>query len=165
MEHQDIYNLLLETFGDETILDYVVTGGEEEAEQRDPFILVKTESLPEVCRFLRDDERTAFDMLHCISGVDWPDYMESVYHLYSMKHCHWGILKARAPKISPAIPSVTPIWPAADWHEREAYDLMGIVYEGHPDLRRILLPEEWEGHPLRKDYVMPEHERLRELGL
>ncbi len=104
-------------------------------------------------------------MLHCLSGVDWPDYFESVYHLWSMTHKHWTVLKVRMSKDEPKVPTMTHLWPAADWHEREAYDLFGIQYEGHPDLTRILLPDEWEGHPLRKDYVYPEHEHLRELGM
>lgn len=165
MKHTELFELLRDTFGESTILEQVVTGGEEEKDQRDPFIRLTAESLPGVCRFLRDDARTAFDMLHCISGVEWPDCLESVYHLFSMRHKHWARLKVQTSKSNPSVPSVCAIWPAANWHEREAYDLMGIVYEGHPDLRRILLPEVWEGHPLRKDYQMPDHDRLRELGL
>jgi len=165
MNHKEIFERLRETFGDSAILEMVVTGGEDVKDQRDPFIRISAESLLDVCRFLRDDPRTAFDLLHCVSGVEWPDYLESVYHLFSMKHRHWAILKVRTSKEKPSVPSVAAIWPAANWHERESYDLLGIVYEGHPDLRRILLPDEWEGHPLRKDYKMPEHDRLRELGL
>ncbi len=164
MEHIDIFNVLKEQFGEQKILEHVVTGDEKKG-LRDPYILIENEALPEICQFLRDDERTRFDMLHCISAVDWPDYFESVYHLFSMHHRHWVILKVRISKTDPHVPTVSHVWPAADWHEREAYDLMGIVYDGHPNLTRILLPEEWEGHPLRKDYQFPEHERLRELGL
>ncbi|HQH73461.1 MAG TPA: NADH-quinone oxidoreductase subunit C [bacterium] len=164
MEHVEIYNRLRETFGEEKILEHAVTGDEKKG-FRDPFILVKTEALPEIARFLRDDTLLAFDLLHCITAVDWPEYFESVYHLFSLKHRHRVILKARAPRENPRFPSVTAVWPAADWHEREEYDLMGVHYDGHPRLTRILLPDEWEGHPLRKDYVMPEHDRLREIGL
>ncbi len=163
MEHLDIFNLLREKFGEEIILEHVFSGDEEKG-LRDPFILLKTENLEDVCRFLRDDERTAFDMLHCLSGVESTDCFESVYHLFSLKHKHIAILKVRAAKINPSVPSVVSIWRAANWHERESYDLMGIKYEGHPDLTRILLGEGWEGHPLRKDYKMPEHDRLKELG-
>lgn len=165
MDHPELFNLLRETFGETVILEWIVTGGEEEKDKRDSYILVKIESLPEVSRFLKDDPRAAFDLLHCVSAVEWPDYFESVYHLFSMKYRHWARLKVRTSKSQPSVPSVASIWPAANWHEREAYDLMGIVYEGHPDLRRILLPDEWEGHPLRKDYQTPTHERLREIGL
>lgn len=163
MEHIEIYNRLREQFGPEKVIEHVVTGDEEKG-LRDPFILLETSALPEIAQFLRDDPEMAFDMLHCISAVDWPEYFESVYHLWSMKHCHMAILKVRTSKEDPKAPSVTHLWPAANYHEREAYDLMGIVYEGHPNLQRILLDEEWEGHPLRKDYVAPTHEELREKG-
>lgn len=163
MESKLIYELLKAQFG-ERIQEHVVTGDEKKG-FRDPYILIKTEALPEVGLFLRDHESTQFDLLHCVSGVDWPDYFESVYHLWSMTHRHWVVIKVRTNKSDPHVPSVASIWPAANWHEREAYDLMGIIYDGHPDLTRILLPEEWEGHPLRKDYVFPEHKHLRDLGL
>ncbi|RJP20228.1 MAG: NADH-quinone oxidoreductase subunit C [Candidatus Omnitrophota bacterium] len=164
MEHIDLYNLLKERFGEETVLEHVVTGDPAKG-LRDPFILIRCEALPDICEFLKTDERTRFDLLHCISAVDRPEYFESVYHLFSMLLRHWAILKVRTAKTDPHVPSVARIWPAADWHEREAYDLMGIVYDGHPNLKRILLPDEWEGHPLRKDYTFPEHEHLREIGL
>ncbi|MEW6233776.1 MAG: NADH-quinone oxidoreductase subunit C [Candidatus Omnitrophota bacterium] len=163
MEHLAIFALLRETFGEEKILEHVITGDEKKG-LRDPFILARTDALPEICLFLRDDPRTACETLHCISAVEWPEYFESVYHLRSMQYRHWAILKVRAAKDDPRVPSVASVWPAADWLERECYDLMGIVYEGHPNLKRILLDEAWEGHPLRKDYVMPTHEHLRELG-
>ncbi|MGI6457313.1 MAG: NADH-quinone oxidoreductase subunit C [bacterium] len=163
MEHLSIYDLLKETFGDEKVLEHVVTG-EEETGLRDSFILLQTESLPEVARFLRDDERTQFDMLHLVSGVDYPEYLESVYHIWSTRKRHWVVLKVRVSKENPRVPSLTSIFPAADWHERETYDLMGIIYEGHPNLVRILCAEGWEGHPLRKDYKIPDHEDLLEKG-
>ncbi len=98
--------------------------------------------------FLRDECR--FDLLVSCAGVDWKDYLESVYHLYSLETHQTLVLKVKA--VDEHSPSVTPVWPAADWHERESYDLMGIHYDGHPDLRRILMPTDWLGHPLRKDY-------------
>jgi NADH-quinone oxidoreductase subunit C len=164
MEQQEIFTLLQEQFDKNKILEHVQTGDEKKG-FRDPFILVNKESLHEVCLLLRDRQDTAFDMLHCVSGVDWPEYFESVYHLFSFTHRHKATIKVRVPKNEPHVQSVVDIWPAANWHERETYDLMGIVYDNHPDLTRILLPDEWEGHPLRKDYEMPDHDRLRELGL
>lgn len=164
MDHSELFNLLKDTFGAEAALELVVTGDEKKG-LRDPFILVATDKLVEICRFLRDDERTQFAMLHCISGVEQADCFESVYHLFSFHLKTIATLKARAPKDDPRVPSVASVWPAANWHERESYDMLGIVYEGHPDLARILLPDEWEGHPLRKDYEMPTHDRLREIGL
>ena len=164
MEHVKLYETLREQFGADKILEHVVTGDEKKG-FRDPYILVKTDCLPDICLFLRDNESTRFDMLHCLSAVDWPDYFESVIHLWSMIHRHWAIVKVRTGKVDPHVPSVSHIWPAANWHEREAYDLVGIIYDGHPRLTRILLPDQWEGHPLKKDYVFPEHEHLREIGL
>ncbi len=164
MEHVEIFNRLREVFGGEKILEHVITGDEKKG-PRDPFILVKRDALVEIARFLRDDAGMAFEMLHCVTAVDCPDCFESAYHLFSLKHHHRVVLKARAPREDPRFPSVTGIWPAADWHEREEYDLVGVRYDGHPNLSRILLPDEWEGHPLRKDYVMPGHDRLREIGL
>src|SRR5690554_199083 len=104
MEHLSIYDLLKETFGDEKVLEHVVTG-EEETGLRDSFILLQTESLPEVARFLRDDERTQFDMLHLVSGVDYPEYLESVYHIWSTRKRHWVVLKVRVSKENPRVPS------------------------------------------------------------
>jgi NADH/F420H2 dehydrogenase subunit C len=110
--------------------------------------------LVELCKFLCDDPELQFDYLRCLSAVDWFEegQMEVVYHLYSMKHGHGLVVKVRIGREDPRLPSVSNIWATANWHEREAYDLFGIVFEGHPDLRRILLPQDWVGHPLRKDY-------------
>ena len=163
MEHLAIYDLLKSEFGAGKVKEHVVTGDEKKG-YCDPYILLEASALPEICRFLKDDERLQFNMLHCISGVDWPEYFESVYHIHSMIQKHWVILKVRVPKDHPHVPSIASLWPAANWHERESFDLVGIVYDGHPQLRRILLPDEWEGHPLQKDYVMPEHDHLREIG-
>ncbi len=163
MEMQAIYEHLKKHFGEEKILEYVVTGDEKKG-YRDPFILVEKNALPEVCQFLKDNEETRCEMLHLITGVDWPDYFECVYHLASLKHKHIVVLKVRTDRNDPKVPSLSSIWPAANWHERETYDLVGIRFEGHPDLKRILLDDAWEGHPLRKDYKMPEHEELREKG-
>jgi NADH-quinone oxidoreductase subunit C len=141
----------------------------------DPFVVIEAGDLPEVCRFLRDDPQMKFELLNCISGVDYcePDpkkaakagfepHVEVVYHLQSFTHRHRIVLKLILPRWKdnkpgqlPDVPSVTSLWAAADWHEREVYDLSGIWFTGHPDLRRILLSEDWEGHPLRKDYEFP----------
>lgn len=164
MEQLEIFRVLQEKFGGEKVLQFVQTGDEKKG-FKDSFIEVPPQSLLEICQYLRTDPNCAFDMLHCVSGVDCQDHFESVYHLFSMRRRHWVVLKVRVPKSDPRVPSVAHIWPAADWHERESYDLVGILYDNHPNLKRILLPEEWEGHPLQKDYVMPDHDRLRELGL
>jgi NADH-quinone oxidoreductase subunit C len=141
----------------------------------DPFVVVEPEDLIEVCRFLRDDPELKFELLSCISGVDYlePDakkvakagfepHTEVVYHLQSFTHRHRIVVKVLLPRWKdnkpgelPEVPSLTGLWHAADWHEREVYDLSGVWFTGHPDLRRILLSEDWVGHPLRKDYEFP----------
>jgi NADH-quinone oxidoreductase subunit C len=106
----------------------------------------------EICRFVK--EELGYDYLNCLSGVDWPadEEMEVVYAVSSLKRPGKIILRARVPRKEPFLLSVVPLWRTADWHEREAFDLFGIRFENHPDLRRILLPEDWIGYPLRKDY-------------
>ena len=97
---------------------------------------------------LRDQHQ--FDLMMSCSGIDWKDRRESVYHLYSTKSHHYLAIKVTA--VNDHSPSLFPVWPAADWHERESFDLLGIHYDGHPNLTRILMPSDWLGHPLRKDY-------------
>ena len=141
----------------------------------DPFIVVEPANLVEVCRFLRDDPRLKFDLLNCISGVDYLEldpkkvakagyepHLEVVYHLSSFAHQRRLVVKVLLPRWKdnkpgelPEVPTLTSIWPAADWHEREVYDLSGVSFTGHPDLCRILLADDWVGHPLRKDYEFP----------
>ncbi|MEX0774441.1 MAG: NADH-quinone oxidoreductase subunit C [Phycisphaeraceae bacterium] len=111
----------------------------------------------EIAEFLYRDEALAMDWLGCLSAVDYvaDNQFCCVYDLRSTRHEHWFCVKVYVDRTAPTIPSVADLWPTADWHEREAYDMMGIIFEGHPDLRRILLPEDWEGYPLRKDYLFP----------
>jgi len=123
----------------------------------DPHILVPVESLIDVAKMLKEDPDLSFDSLMCLSGLDWPEHFEVVYHLFSYKHRHRVTLKVHCSKDNPTVPTVSQIWPTAEWHEREAFDLVGIKFDGHPDPRRILLPEDWEGHPLRKDDQPPTH--------
>lgn len=141
----------------------------------DPFFAIEPADLLEVCRFLRDDARLKLEMLNCISGVDYfePDpkkapkagfepHLEIVYHFSSIAHRHRTVLKLLLPRWKdgkpgelPEVPSVVSLWSGADWHEREVYDLSGVIFTGHPNLTRILLSEDWIGHPLRKDYEFP----------
>jgi len=136
-------------FGEEAFIEIKDEGPE-------PSVEVASALLLEMCRFLRDADELAFDFMHCVSGVDLGEKegkLEVVYHLGSLIHEHTLVLRVRTSRENPTpIPSITSLWRAADWHEREAYDLLGIPFEGHPDLRRILMPADWEGHPLRKDY-------------
>lgn len=122
----------------------------------DPYIRIPADSLVEVCQFLKQDPDLDFKMLHCLSAVDYGEVFASVIHLYSFSHPGKLAVRTDCPREAPKIPSLADVWKAANWHERESFDLMGIVYEGHPDLKRILLSDDWEGHPLRKDYQMPD---------
>ena len=119
----------------------------------DPSATIEASSLLEICSFLKSDKKLKFTSLMCLSGVDYEEKMEIVYHLHSLHHNHKVALKVELPREKPVLPSVVSIWTGADWHEREAFDLYGIHFEDHPNLKRILLPDDWEGYPLRKDHV------------
>ncbi len=123
----------------------------------DPYIKISPNHILGAAKFLRDDEELLFDFLSCLSGVDLKGRLAAVYQLFSMVKRHKITLKVEVPTDAPTIQSVESIWRTANWHEREAFDLFGITFIGHPDLRRILLPYDWEGHPLRKDYQVPEY--------
>lgn len=127
----------------------------------DPFVVVKAEQWGETARLCRDDSRLGFDLLSCISGVDYPEReegpeIEVIYHLDSTVNHHGLTIKVKLPRSDPRVASVEEIWRTADWHERETYDLVGVVFEGHHNLVRILCAEDWVGHPLRKDYESPD---------
>ncbi len=124
-------------------------------------VLLNKKELLQASRLLKDDKSCLFDLLVSVSAVDKikDNLFESIYHLYSTSYHHMLVLKVQVPRERPELPSVSSIWKTADWHEREAYDLMGITYTDHPDLQRILLPADWKGYPLRKDYVLDD-ERL-----
>jgi NADH-quinone oxidoreductase subunit C len=119
-------------------------------------VTVRKNRILEICRFLHDAPDLYLDYLIDLCGVDYlgkkENRFEVVYHLYSIRHRHALRLKAEVPENDARIDSVMPVWIGVNWHERECYDLFGIVFAGHPDLRRVLLPEDWEGYPLRKDY-------------
>jgi NADH-quinone oxidoreductase subunit C len=150
MERAAIHALVKEKFGEAMLEDH--------AEAADPYVVVKPEVIEELGMFCRDEPRLRFDLLSCISGVDYPDrkVIEVIYCLDSTVHKHWLIVKAIVPRDAPRLPSVERVWRTADWHERETYDLLGVHFEGHHNLVRILCAEDWVGYPLRRDYVMPE---------
>jgi len=145
-----IHARLVERFGDAI--------GAPTGQGRDTALAVAPERIAEVARFLRDDSDLAFDCLSNLSGVDYPKLgcIQVVYHLFSYRYRHWIVLKANAQRDDPVVPTVSGIWSHADWQEREVFDLLGVRFPGHPDLRRLLMPEDWPGHPLRKDFVEPE---------
>ena len=124
------------------------------AEASDQSVVVKSESLLEVAQYLKSSPELDFDYLTNITAVDYYEYFELVYQLTSLKHNHSLMLKTRCyDRDKPAAPSVVNLWRGADFQEREIYDLMGIRFDGHPNLKRIVLWQGFEGHPLRKDYL------------
>lgn len=153
MSFDQVVNLITEKFGVEAIVS-------SHAEAIQPFVVLQTNLLLAVCTELQTHPDCYFDHLSSITGVDngvEKNSMEVIYHFYSItKNSHF-IIKVILDRDQPVVPSLTPIWRTADWHEREAFDFFGIHFEGHPDLRRILLPANWEGHPLRKDYTTQEY--------
>ena len=166
MRGQAFLDRLKSRFGDK------ITGANLEA--MDPWIEVSPEGLVEVCTYLREEPDLRFNMLELISGVDyfepdtkkaakvtWQPHMELVYHLWSVPNRVSLVLKVMLPRWKddvagelPEVPTVSHIWRTAEWHEREVFDLFGVRFRAHPDLRRILLPDEYVGHPLRKSFAM-----------
>jgi NADH-quinone oxidoreductase subunit C len=117
------------------------------------WVIVRPEMLPDVARFIHDDPELDGRFLASLSGVDKYDHFEVVYHIASLSHNHTFVLKVRADHEQPEVPSVASVWLAAHLQEREAFDLLGIVFTGHPDMKRIFLWEGFPGHPLRKDFM------------
>jgi NADH-quinone oxidoreductase subunit C len=119
---------------------------------------VSRDKLAEVVKALRDDALLRFEVCASVSGVHYPSdegaELHAVHHLQSMTHNRRLRLEVTCPESDPHVPSVVPTYPAADWHEREAWDMFGIVFDGHPHLTRILMPDDWVGHPQRKDYPL-----------
>ena len=121
--------------------------------------LIPTPNIHEVCEFLHANENTYFDHLACLTAIDngeEDNSMEVVYTLYSIPRDFHLTLKVIPKRSNPEVKSVSDVWRSANWHEREAFDLFGIKFTDHPDLRRILLPADWVGHPMRKDYKQDE---------
>jgi len=167
MSGQAFVDQLKQKFGD------TIAGAD--LENIDPWVVIVPAGIVEVCTYLRDEPSLAFDYLNTVTAVDylhtdekkaakvdWEPHLEVVYHLFSMKHKHSLVLKVMLPRwrndevgVLPELASVSGVWSTADWHERELYDLFGVHFLGHPNMRRILCPEDWVGYPLRKDYEMP----------
>jgi NADH-quinone oxidoreductase subunit C len=124
----------------------------------EPYCSVSPEAIVEVSRFLRDEPSLKFEVLSDLTALDWPkqEKIQVVYHLYSYSNKSQFVLKVDLPRDNPVVPTLEGVWKVANWFEREVFDLFGVVFEGHTDLRRIMLPEDWVGYPLRKDYVEQE---------
>ncbi|MES2795270.1 MAG: NADH-quinone oxidoreductase subunit C [Bacteroidota bacterium] len=148
----NLKEILIGEFGEAVILEEI--GG------LMPILMVQVDKIGEISKFLKEDSRCYFDSLSCITGLDngpEKNTMEVVYNLYSIPYDHKIALKVEVMRNIlgeelPKVPTVSGVWHSANWDEREAFDLLGIQFVGHPDLRRILMPDDWEGHPLRKDY-------------
>lgn len=158
MTFDEIKKLLTDRFGPEVIIGDELTGLQ-------PALIIAPDAIAGVCLELRDNENTWFDFLSSLSGIDYgleENTFGVVYNLASIPHKNMLTLKVkkyhdRSREEMPSFPTVSDVWKTAEWHEREAYDLLGIKFENHPDLRRILLPDNWEGYPLRKDYKAQEY--------
>lgn len=124
-----------------------------DAEAEEPAFIVTAADFPAVLRALKEKE--GFDRLGNLTAVDWKDHIEMVYHLYNMEENVKLEVKAALDSAAPLIESATSLYPGAEFEEREVYDLMGVEFLGHPDLRRILMPDDYPAHPLRKDFVAP----------
>ncbi|MXV51191.1 NADH-quinone oxidoreductase subunit C [Pedobacter sp. HMF7647] len=153
MTFDEIKDLLVKRFGPEVIEAEETTGLQ-------PALIIRKDRITAVCLELRTNDQTYFDFLSCLSAVDHgleENKMSVVYHLASIPYKTQLTLKVvqefdRTSGSLPICQSVSSVWKTAEWHEREAYDLLGVFFDGNPDLRRILLPDDWEGYPLRKDY-------------
>jgi NADH-quinone oxidoreductase subunit C len=149
----DVYDALEEAFPglDDAIEKVVVDRGE-------LTLHIRPERIADVCRVMRDEESLRFELCSSLSAVDYLGADERrlhvAYHLTSMTYRRMVRLEAAVTAESPRLPSVTSVYPTADWQERETYDMFGVIFEGHPNLTRILMPDDWEGHPQRKDYPL-----------
>lgn len=120
-------------------------------------VTVTSDSIVDICTYIQQEDDLLFDYLADLCGCDYPDRelrFEVVYNIRSLKHNYFIRLKVQLPEENPSVKSVSSVWLTASWFEREAHDMFGINFDDHPDLRRILMPEDWEGHPLRKDYPL-----------
>lgn len=159
MSPEEICDILKDEFGT-AVVDTVL-------DARRPYAVIDVERWVDVATFLRDDPRMQFNMFQCLSAIDLleDNLLAAVYDLFSVPTAaigrefprlrHHFAVRVTTDRDDPHIPTVSHLWPAAEWHEREGYDLMGIIFDGHPDLSRILCADDWVGHPLRKDYEFP----------
>lgn len=144
---EQVHQRLTATFGDAV--------GPLAPPKKDVFCTVKPERWREVARFLKTDPELFFDHLQDLTATDHPkeNLIRVVCHLYSYRHAHLFVVKLEVDRTTAVLDSVESVWKSANWFEREVFDLFGVTFQGHPDLRRVMLPDDWVGHPLRKDYV------------
>lgn len=149
MEAKEIYAALEQQFSGK-VRDF-------KGDVPEPYLTVDGPAIIDVCRFLRDGA-FKFEVLSDLTAVDWPkdEKIQVVYHLFSYSLNHQIVVKVDLPRANPKVATVEGVWKVANWFEREVYDLFGVIFDGHTDLRRIMLPEDWIGYPLRKDYVEQE---------
>ncbi len=156
MTIQDIQKKLSEFFQGEAIELIEGAKNAQGHQVGDPSLLIPAAKIKDVCEKLKVIEQFSFDCLSNITAADWKDRFEVVYQLFSYKHRHSVTLRVKVGRgdeaTLPSVPSLDEVWGCANWLEREVYDLFGINFEGHSDMRRIMLPEDWIGHPLRKDF-------------
>ncbi|MEF3305122.1 NADH-quinone oxidoreductase subunit C [Paenibacillus sp. GYB003] len=143
-----IVQLIKDNVSADAVEDAVIN----ERDRHLPTLTIKNERWLEVARFVKTNEELDLNYLSNLSGVDYETYMETDYYIGSLNKKHYYCFKVKTNREAPQVPSVTPVWATANWNEREVYDLLGIDFPGHPDLRRIMMPDDWVGHPLRKDY-------------
>ncbi|PZE19395.1 NADH-quinone oxidoreductase subunit C [Paenibacillus xerothermodurans] len=140
--------LLRESLGEDCVEDAFIN----EKDAHLPCVILENSKWLAAAELLKDHSELQFNYLRNVSGVDYETHMEVVYHLLSLVSKHELCVKVKTEREAASVPSVTPVWPTANWNEREIYDLLGIDFPGHPDLRRIMMSDDWVGHPLRKDY-------------
>jgi NADH-quinone oxidoreductase subunit C len=146
----EVFERLTARFGAEAVFDFHA----DPKKDKDPWFQCAPMQIVSIATFLRDEPDLAFDYMECMTGTDWPEkkQIHVTVHLYSYVHKHRVVIKMLLPREAPSCPTLSGVWPVANWQERECFDLLGVTFEGHPDLRRILLPDDWIGYPLRKDF-------------
>ena len=149
MTPEQIFKHLQTELGEEAVFDFHA-----DKKDKDPWFQVSPYEIERVAEHLKTNDKLSFDYLECITGVDYPDLSQIhvVFHVYSYSLRHRVVLKCFLDRADPVMPTLVHVYSTANWQERECYDLLGVLFEGHPDLRRLLLPDDWEGHPLRKDF-------------
>jgi NADH-quinone oxidoreductase subunit C len=157
MQPRSVFDCAAARLGD-AVFDFQEPAARDAKEgPRDACFRARPERVVDVMTLLRDLPDLRFDFLQNLTAIDWikRDTMEIVYHVFSYSHRHEACVKVEVPRTAPRLPSIAGVWPTANWLEREQFDLLGVVFEGHPDLRRILMPDDWVGHPMRKDFREP----------